>query len=80
MKLKDENTGSDTSPEKPAKKKRKDRRVEKEFYEWVEVKDPATGEMIRQRVKVTRYKAKGGKPLVDRPTISEEELGFVEDE
>lgn len=38
------------------KKERKDPRIECEYFEDVEVIDPATGKKIIQRIKVVRYK------------------------
>lgn len=65
---------SEQSSVKP-KKKRKDRRVEREYSDWVEVTDPVTGEVIRQKVKITRYKTKGNR-FAAKPAIEEEELGY----
>lgn len=47
------------SEEKKKHKKRKDPRIEKEYYEEIEVTDPKTGEKKLQKVKITRYKAAG---------------------
>lgn len=65
---------SEQSSEKP-KKKRKDRRVEREYFDWVEVTDPTTGQVIKQKVKITRYKTKGGR-FAAKPVVEEEELGY----
>jgi hypothetical protein len=50
----------------PLKKKNKavkaeklDPRIEKIYEEWVEYKDPVTGKIVRQKVKITRYKPAG---------------------
>lgn len=71
-----ENPGLDSTPssEKP-KKKRKDRRVEREYFDWVEVKDPATGQLIKQKVKITRFKTKNER-FKRKPAVEEEELGY----
>lgn len=45
---------------KKARKKRKDPRIEQEYFEDIEVTNPKTGEKIIQRVKITRYKSTGG--------------------
>lgn len=76
MKLKEPQPGTDSksSSEKP-KKKRKDRRVEKEYWDWVEVKDPTTGETIKQKVKITKFKTKGDR-FNKKTVVSEEELGY----
>lgn len=75
MKLKELDSGTKLadSPEKP-KKKRKDRRVEKEYFDWIEVKDPTTGNVIRQKVKITKYKTRGAR--FTKPAVQEEELGY----
>lgn len=71
-----EQNGSDSTnnSDKP-KKKRKDRRVEQEYFELIEVKDPSTGEIIKQRVKITKYKTKGDR-VKFKPVITEEDLGY----
>ena len=46
------------------KKKRKDNRVELEYWEDIEVTDPKTGEKVIKKIKITRYK-----------TVKERELG-----
>lgn len=46
--------------EKKPRKKRKDPRIEQEYFEDIEVTNPKTGEKIIQRVKITRYKYTGG--------------------
>jgi len=76
MKLKEVEPGMDStnSSEKP-KKKRKDRRVEREYFDWVEVTDPTTGEIIKQKVKITRFKTKGDR-FNKKTVVSEEELGY----
>ena len=50
---------------KKPRKKRKDNRIEKEYFEEVEVIDP-NGNKIVQKVKVTRYKALGSKSWDER--------------
>jgi len=63
----------------PPKKKRKDRRVEREYTEMMEVIDPKTGLTIKQKVKVTKYKTRGAR--FTKPAVQEEELEFtIEDE
>lgn len=37
-------------------KKRKDKRIEGEYWEEVEVTNPKTGKVSKQRVKITKYK------------------------
>jgi hypothetical protein len=61
-----------TDKEKPKKKKRKDPRIEKEWFEEIEVTDPVTGEVVKQTVKVVRYKATGGPKPVGNKGILEE--------
>lgn len=56
---------------KTKKSKKKDPRIEEEFYEEIEVTCPNTGKKIKQKVKVTRYKAVGPKPVGNKG-ISEE--------
>lgn len=65
---------STDNSEKP-KKKRKDRRVEREYYDFIEVTDPTTGKVIKQRVKVTKFKTKGDR-FNYQPAIKEEELEY----
>lgn len=67
--------GEDSDQSSKKKKKRKDKRVEKEYSDWVEVKDPVTGKIIRQKVKITRFKAKG-EISREHSVIKEEELGY----
>jgi hypothetical protein len=46
--------------------------VEKEYFEVVEYTDPATGEVIEQNIKVTKYKTRGESRKY-KPAIEEEE-------
>lgn len=68
------------SSDKP-KKKRKDRRVEREYFDLIEVVDPSTGEIIKQRVKITKYKTKGSMHR-SKPAVTEDDSyePAVEDE
>jgi hypothetical protein len=50
----------------PLKKKKKEKkadkldpRIERIYEEWIERKDPITGKITRQKVKITRYKSAG---------------------
>ena len=57
-------TSKDSSDKsKKPRRKRKDPRIESEFYEEIEITDPVTGKKTIQKVKVTRYKAVGEKPV-----------------
>ena len=56
------------------KKKRKDPRIEEEYYEEVEVTDPVTGEKITTKVKITRYKSAGGPKKVGNKGLEDELL------
>jgi hypothetical protein len=38
-------------------RKKKDKNIEKEYWEEIELLDKATGKMIKQKVKIVRYKA-----------------------
>lgn len=67
-------TESTDNSEKP-KKKRKDRRVEREYYDYIEVTDPTSGQLIKQRVKITKYKTKGDR-FSYKLAVEEEELGY----
>ena len=58
--------------EKKPRKKRKDTRIEKEYFEEIEVTDPSTGEVIIQKVKIVRYKAVGSKPIGNKGIPDEE--------
>ena len=62
-----------TDIEKKPRKKRKDNRIELEYFDEIEVTNPVTGEITKQKVKITRYKAVGTK-LVGNKGISDEEL------
>ena len=65
---------------KKPKKKRKDKRIEKEYFEEVELIDPKTGEKVIQKVKITRYKAVGSKPVGNKGIPDEEiDLEIEED-
>ena len=66
-------TGSQDKLKKP-KKKRKDRRVEKEYSDWIEYTDPLTGKIVRTKAKVTRYKTKGDR--FNKKSVVDEELGW----
>jgi hypothetical protein len=55
------------------KKKRKDPRIESEFYEEIELTDPITGEIIKQRVKIIRYKPVGDKKIGNKGLVEEDE-------
>ncbi len=68
--------GTDSTPslEKP-KKKRKDRRLEREYFDWVEVKDPVTGDIIRQKVKIKRDKTKGER-FSKKTVVEDEEIDY----
>ena len=72
---KDTPTEISTESQPKLKKKRKDRRVESEYYDEVEFTDPSTGKKIKQKVKVTKYKTKGDR-FNRKPVISEEELNY----
>ena len=50
----------------------KDRRIEKEYFEEIEVTDP-NGKLIKQTVKITRYKAVGSKPVGRKDLLNDEE-------
>lgn len=65
---------STSNSDKP-KKKRKDRRVEREYYDLIEVTDPVTGKIIKQKVKITKYKTKSDKPKY-KPAVTEEDIGY----
>lgn len=62
---------------KKTRKKRKDKRIEKEYFEEIELTDPITGEKAIHRVKITRYKAISEKPVGNKGLIEEEELEHV---
>lgn len=68
-----------TDKEKKQRKKRKDPRVETEFYEEVEITDPVTGKKIVQKVLVTRYKPIGEK-VIGNKGLPEEEIECVWEE
>ncbi len=60
------------------KKKRKDPRIEEEYFENIEVTDPKTGKITTQKVKVTRYKAVGSKPIGNKG-LPDEDIEYEED-
>jgi hypothetical protein len=60
------------SDEKKKRSKRKDPRIECEYFEDIEVVNPKTGEKTIQKVKVTRYKAAGGPKELGNKGVSEE--------
>ena len=60
---------------KKPRKKRKDPRIELEYFEEIEVTDPKTGEITTQKVKITRYKAVGSKPVGNKG-IQDEEIEY----
>lgn len=57
--------------EKKPRKKRKDPRIEEEYFEDIEVTCPATGELIKQKVKIVRYKAVGEKKVGKKGVVEE---------
>lgn len=62
------------NPLKKKKEKKADKldpRIEKVYEEWIERKDPITGKIIRQKVKITRYKPVG--QLEERHVIASKE-------
>ena len=63
-----------------SKKKRKDPRVENEYFEEVELTDPETGEKFTQKVKITRYKSSGMPKLEGKKGLPDEEIGLDEEE
>lgn len=53
-------------------KKRKDKRIETEYWEEIEVTDPKTGKKFKQKVKVVRYKAvPAHKPVGNKGIVEE---------
>jgi len=66
---------TDSSEQQP-KKKRKDRRVEREYYDFIQVKDPISGQLIKQKVKITKYKTKGDR-FNYQPAVEEDELAYT---
>ena len=59
------------------KKKRKDNRIETEYFDEIEIKDPETGKITKHKVKVTRYKSSVEKQIGQKG-ISEELEGTEE--
>ena len=59
---------------KKPRKKRKDNRIEKEYFEEIELTDP-NGKKIVQNVKITRYRAVGSAPIGNKgiPEVELEE-------
>lgn len=72
-----QNTKASETPLKKPRKKRKDNRIEKEYFEEVEIIDPQ-GNKIVQKVKITRYKTIGDKPVGNKG-IPSEEIEYEED-
>lgn len=64
---------------KKPRKKRKDPRIENEFFEEVELTDPATGIKTKQKVKIVRYKTVGVKKVGNKGLSEEVELDNLED-
>lgn len=54
------------------RKKRKDPRIECEYFEDMEITDPKTGQKTIQKVKITRYKAAGGPKEFGNKGVAEE--------
>lgn len=68
---------------KKRKSKKKDQRIEKEYFEEIEITCPKTGKLKKQKVKVTRYKAIGERPIGNKGIVSEEleeELDLTKEE
>ena len=71
------------SEEVTTKKKRKDARIEAEYFDKIEITDPITGKKSTHKVKITRYKS-AVKKQIGQKGISEEledseELGYEYD-
>ena len=66
-----------TEKKKP-RKKRKDPTIQEEYWEEIETTCPATGKLIKQKIKITRYKAVGAKPVGKKGVTEEleEETGW----
>lgn len=60
-----------TEEKKKPRKKRKDPRIEEEYFEEVELTDPATGKLVKHKVKITRYKAVGERPVGKKGVVEE---------
>lgn len=58
------------------KAKRKDPRVEKEYWDEMEITDPVTGEKSIHRVKITQYKAIKAKPVGNKGIVGLDDEGF----
>lgn len=59
--------------EKKPRKKRKDPRIEREYFDDIEITNPVTGEKSIQKVKITRYKAVGAPKEIEKKGIVEED-------
>lgn len=53
------------------RKKRKDPRIESEYFEEIEITNPITGKKETHKAKITRYKAVGEK-LIGNKGVSDE--------
>lgn len=53
-------------------RKRKDKRIESEYWEEIEVTNPKTGKKTIQKIKITRYKAITEKPVGNKGLPDEE--------
>jgi hypothetical protein len=62
------------------KKKRKDNRIESEYFDEIEITDPNTGKKSTHKVKITRYKSAVEKQIGQKGISEElegnEELGI----
>ncbi|CAB4125219.1 hypothetical protein UFOVP53_83 [uncultured Caudovirales phage] len=65
------------------KKKRKDTRIEAEYFDEIEITDPMTGKKSMHKVKVTRYKSAVEKQIgqkgISEELESNEELNYEYD-
>lgn len=57
-----------------SKKKRKDPRIESEYFEEIEVRDPNTGKVSIQKVKIVRYKASNAPKPVGNKGMPDENV------
>lgn len=76
--MKESSTEHSKGSETKSRKKRKDSRIESEYFEEIEVVDPDTGKVSKQKVKIVRYKAANAPKPVGNKGLPDEDVELEE--
>lgn len=72
--MQNKESGKDSEIKSKRKRKRKDPRIESEYFEEMEFTDPTTGKKYTQKVKITRYKAAGAPKVEGNKGLPDEDI------